>query len=242
MDMSLASGAMSGLNSMVGAYFGNKASKYTADASNKIRAINNQTAMVVSQRNAVLSGMQRWAQGVRNDRVYEGVAANQEALAVNFNRARDARTRQNFSVNIQQAEESGRQAAAAAASGVSGSIVDVIDMTTRLRNGIQNIARIEAEDQMVVDYGKQEFAQRWALLDSLDYSLIFDNMEQLDFGHTEAKSVNPLSAGVAGILGTKGAYGAIATGISNFFNTPSTGNSSLDGFLTLNDNFSTTKV
>jgi len=188
-----------------------------ANSSNIIRAINNQTAQVVSKRNAVLTGLQRWAQGVRNDRVYESIGKSQEALAVNFNRSRDARTRANFAVNVRNAEEQGRMQAAAAASGITGSVVDVINTTNVLKQNMVRTATLDAERSINYDQQKREFDQRLALLDQLDNTLIFDNMERLDFGVTQPRqTTDPLAAAAAGV-GVKG-FQAIGSAVGNFFN------------------------
>ena len=198
MDMSLASAGTSMASSLIGAYYGNKTAKAQADAANKIRAGNNAVTAVVNTRNTAITGLQKWRQSVSNSRVYEAVAANQEALAVNFNRARDAKARSNFSTNIKQAEESGRQQAAAAASGITGSVVDVIDSTSRIRAGMERVANIRSENQTLGDFQKREFAQRWATLDSLDYSLIFDNQAIMDTGNNVAQQTNLFGAAISG--------------------------------------------
>lgn len=224
-DYSMAAGGWASAGSAVGSGIASfitasaqaDVAEIQANSSNIIRQINNSTTRVVNQRNAVLTGMQRWAQGVRNDRVYEAVGKTQEALAINFNRARDARTRGNFAQNIRNAEESGRMAAAAAASGITGSVVDVINTTNVLKQNMQRTAVMDAEHQINYDEGKKEFDQRLALLDQMDHTLIFDNLERIDFGNTTARqTTNPLAAAAAGI-GVKG-FQALGTAAGNFFN------------------------
>lgn len=215
-DFSLASvGAQA-----VGAYLSANASANVAAnqarATATIRAGNNEVNQTIDARNAVLTATQRWAQKVRNSRVYEAAGNNQEALTTNFNRSRDARTRQNFATSIRQAEESGRQQAAAAASGVTGSVVDVIDMTTQLRNGMQEVARVEAEKQITYDYKKQEYQQRLATLDSLDFSVILDNPSIMQSTQsTPQYTSNAWSAALSTLL-TKDNISAIGNSISNF--------------------------
>ena len=197
-DMSLALAGVGAVSSAIATYSANQVAGIQANAANVIRAGNNKVTKATNARNAVLTDTQRWAQGVRNRRVYESVGAQQEALAVNFNRARDTRTRQNFATNIRQAEESGRQAAGAAASGITGSVVDIIDMTTQLRNGMQNEARLQAENQIVGDFKRTEVRQRLALTDQLDFSVIFDNPAILDAGTNVAQTSSVFSAAFAG--------------------------------------------
>jgi hypothetical protein len=198
MDMSLVSGGYSAFNSVVSAYFGNQAESYKADAANQIREGNNAVLAKVNERNSAITALQRWRQGVANSRVYEAVKANQDALTANFNRARDQRARANFATNIRGAEESGRQQASAAASGITGSVVDVIDMTSRLRRGIETTATRQAEKQMTYDFDKQQLATRLATLDTLDYSVILDNQQIMDYGRNQAKTTNLFGAAISG--------------------------------------------
>lgn len=216
MDASQAAGGYAAMgqaaSSFITAWGNSQTAKIQANSANTIRAINNGTVKVVNERNAAVSSLQRWSQTVRNSRVMEAVENNQEALAVNFNRARDARTRQNFAANIRDAEQSGRMQAAAAASGVTGSVVDVLDQTMRLKTALQTQARDETEKQIGFDYNKQELAQRLATMDQLDHTLIFDNIQLFDQRNTlPASTANPFSAAIAG-MGTKGIQASV-----NFF-------------------------
>lgn len=220
MDMSLASAGIGAVTGFANSLINNSAARHQAAAANQIREGNNAVTVKVNARNAAVTSLQRWRQGVSNSRVYEAVAANQEALATNFNRARDSKTRSNFSASVRAAEESGRQQASAAASGITGSVVDVINMTSTLRRGIEQQASLEAEGQMASDFNKQEFAQRWATLDSLDYSLIFDNQQIMDYGRNVAVTTNPFAAAIQGAIGSAGGLKGVANGLANFsFNT-----------------------
>lgn len=239
MDMSLISGMYSAVSGAYSAYSANSLASAQTDNANKIRAGNNTVTGAVNERNASITALQRWRQGVANSRVYEAVASNQEAMAVNFNRVRDQKARTNFSASIRQAEESGRQQAMAAVSGVTGSVVDVIDTTSRMRRGMEQQANVQSENYMLSDFNKAEFAQRWATLDSLDYSAIFDNTQIMDLGSNTAKQTSVLGAA----LGGKDTLKNLSNGLASFnFNSTSKGGDSLDAFLSLNDNFSSIKV
>lgn len=198
MDMSLVSGGFSAANGLISAYYGNKVEGIKADAANKIRAGNNAVLAEVNKRNAGLSGLQRWRQEVSNSRVMEAVATNQDALAINFNRSRDARTRANFATNIRNAEESGRQQAAAAVSGVTGSVVDVINMTSRLKQNIERQTVVDTERQINYDFNRKQTAVRLATMDALDFSLIFDTTANLDYGSNTPKTTNLFGAMISG--------------------------------------------
>lgn len=233
-----AQGATSFITGYIAANAANDVADIQAKTANIIRAGNNKVVEAENKRNAVLTGMQRWAQETRNKRVYESIENNQEALAVNFNRSRDQRTRSNFAQTIRNAEEQGRLAASAAASGVTGSVVDNIAMTATMRAGMEDIARQRAEGQMTYDFTKREGQQLVAGLDQLDYSPIFDNPRGLDYGVNVARTQNALVAG----LTNNGALKDLVQGGSSFFNFNTPKQDSLDAFLTLNDNFSQSKV
>lgn len=238
MDASLVNAGYGAISGAITASANRSVAATLAGASNNIRMVNNQTARVVAERDAVLTGMQRWAQNVRNQRTYESIAQHQEALTINFNRARDTRTRQNFAANVAEAEEQGRFAAAAAASGVTGSVVDIIDSTAALKRNMIDAARVEQENQAVYDERNTEFRTQWALMDQMDYGLIFDAQAKLDYGTTQTQQTPGVLSSAIGGMGVKGLQ-AIGTSLGNFFSSPSGGSSSLDGFLALNDNFGT---
>lgn len=216
MDAGLISAGFGMLNGAIAQSGANAVARIQAGASNNIRAINNQTRQHITARNAALTSLQRWAQSVRNSRVTESIERTQEALTTNFNRQRDARTRANFATSTRQAEEQGRFAAAAATSGVTGSVVDVIDMTSRVRNNIQNEQRLAEENQLLLDENQTEFRSRWALLDNMDYSLIFDNPEILDAGTTQAQTGSVVGAAIggAGQRGLQSIVGAIGSAMA----------------------------
>ena len=220
MDASLYGAAAGAIVGVINANTANQISRTNARTSNALRDLNNQTLSVVNQRNATLTSLQRWAQDVRNSRVDEAIGRTQEALTVNFNRNRDARTRANFSDNIRQAEEAGRIQASAAVSGVTGSVVDVIDYTRRLKNGIKNNARVAMEGQIVSDEADKEFEARWALEDQKDHSIIFDNPQVLDYRTNTATESSLLSAGLAGAIQGGGGLKQVAGAFSGFFKEP----------------------
>lgn len=199
-----------------------KDAKAAAQTARGIRAANNAGTAAWNAANAEVTKLQRWAQGVRNSRVYERVGKTQEALAVNFNRSRDARTNANFADNIRQAEEAGRMQAAAAASGVTGSVVDVIDRTRMVRNNIADTIRVRNENAIASDYEQTEFDTRWAILDQLDKGLILDNAQMLDYTQTpEPVTQSPFSAAVGTLFANGGKnYQALAGGVKSFFKEP----------------------
>jgi len=234
----MAQGVTSFLTGMIEADAANDIAEIQANTANIIRQGNNSVVAAENQRNAVLTGMQRWAQETRNKRVYEGIQNNQQALAVNFNRQRDARTRSNFAQTVRNAEEQGRLAASAAASGVTGSVVDNIHMTATLRQGMEEVARRRSEQQAGFDYTTRQTQQILAGLDQLDFSPIFDNPRGLDYQVNTPQTQNSILAG----LSKNNALKDIVQGGTSLFSFAEPKSDSLDAFLTLNDNFSQVKV
>lgn len=228
-DFSMAGGAYAGAGAAAGqavagaitAHFANESAQIAAAGANAVRATNNATNAAIASVGTSISALQRWTQGVRNSRVYENVGRSQEALAVNFNRSRDAKANANFADSLRQAEASGRQQAAAAASGVTGSVVDVLDMSLQLKNHLQDVARVKAENYAVGDYEQAEFQQRWAILDSLDNSLILDTPAKVDYATNTARQTSVLGAALGSI--DKKGYQEIGTSASKFFNFGNTG-------------------
>lgn len=212
MDASLVAGGFNFLSGAITQSFANGAAKYQAATANNIRAGNNRVIDVANERNAILTATQRWAQTVRNSRVYENLTEVQAAQGSNFNRQRDARTKSNFAANVKFAEEDGRQAAAAAASGVTGSVVDVINTTSRVRKGIEEASRLQDEEYIDEDYKHAEFRTNLIAKDSIDYGIIFDNEQLHDFGNNIAKTGSVISAGLA----NNGALKQLTQGLSTF--------------------------
>jgi hypothetical protein len=231
MDISTASSGMSIASTIVGNYYANKVAGIQADTANYVRGLNNKVVTAVNTRDNAITGLQRWRQGVRNSRVYEGAAKDQEASEVNYARSKDARARASFSDQVRFAEEEGRMAASAAASGVTGSVVDMLNATSRLRKGMQDTVQSENSRLADSDHQRQLHATYWANLDQLDYSLILDNPRSVDF-KTDTPATKSLLSGVSG-KDVKG----VAQGVDFSFSSAK-GSDSLDAFLALNDNFS----
>lgn len=220
MDASIYGAVAGAVSGAIETYGRNQVARINANLQNDVRNINNQTRTVINERNATLTGLQRWAQSVRNSRVDEQIGRTQTALAVNFNRSRDARTRANFADSIRQAEEAGRMQAAAASSGITGSVVDIVNSTARLKNGIKQQARIQEENQAAGDFDQLAFETRWALEDQKDHSLIFDSVNTLDYNTTVPFQSSVLSAAFAGGAQGGGGLSQIGSAVSSFFNTP----------------------
>ena len=229
MDISTASSGMSIASTVVSNYYANRVAGIQADTANSIRGINNSVLAYTNARDAAITGLQRWRQTVHNSRVYENTAKDQEASEVNYARSKDARARASFSDQIRFAEEEGRMAASAAASGITGSVVDMLNATSRMRKGITDTAQAENNRLADSDHQRHLKSTYWANLDQLDYGLILDNPRSVDFRNDTAQTRSL----VAGISGKD--VKTFAQGVD--FSFKPTGASSLDGFLALNNNF-----
>lgn len=232
MDASIYGAVAGAVSGAIETYGQNQVARINANLQNDVRSINNQTRTVQNERNAAITSLQRWAQTVRNSRVDEQIGRTQTALTVNFNRSRDARTRANFADSIRQAEEAGRMQAAAASSGVTGSVVDILNNTRALKNGMKAVARVDAENQALGDFNQLEFETRWALEDQKDNSLIFDNTNVLDYNTTIPYQSSVISAAFAGGAKGGGGMSQIGSAVSSFFNTPQ--DNSIFGMLNTN--------
>lgn len=236
-DMGLYSAGLSAIGSLAQGWATAGIASAQAAASKRITAANNKATAAINSRNEVLTGIQRWQQQVRNKRVLTKVENDQESSEVNYQRQMDMRTQQGFAMNIKAAEQSGRQQAAAAASGVTGSVVDVIDGTSVLRQHIAQKAFDTTNSQLSYDHQRQQTSQRLADLDQMDYSIILDNNVLQDYTQTVQQRTSVLPGFTA-----KDAI-ALGKGLADFSFSGSSGSSdSLDAFLTLNDNFSSVQV
>lgn len=180
MDLSMASSLGGVISNVIATDSANQVSRIKAGAESYIRGKNNEVVAEENKRDAVLTGFQRWKQSVYNSRVTQNAATDQDMLTTNYNRQRDVRARGSFATQVQYAEQSGRMQAQAAASGVTGSVVDVLNMTLQMKQGQQDTQFAEATRQMDYDEGQREFTTYWADMDKMDTSIILDNQRVSD--------------------------------------------------------------
>lgn len=126
----------------------------------------------------------RWAQSVNNQRRLEAGGKQLEVNAINFGRQLDAAVTSGFSQSIGAAEAAGRAGVAAAFSGISGDVVDSVNLSTRIRDRM-----VREQTQKNVEMAKWDFAQRQALtatqtIRGLDSSYILDNLDYT-MGYTQ---------------------------------------------------------
>ena len=145
----------------------NEANAY---ASNLVRGANNKLA-------AARSTLAYYNQSVNNKRLLENAGSAAEAATVNFRRQRDAGLTSSVEEQIAAAEREGAQASAAAFSGLTGGVVDVVRAATTLRQ-----SRIQQRTESMLkfaDYDASKQAARimqagWDSLDTSDLTATMD--------------------------------------------------------------------
>lgn len=155
-----------------------------AYANNLVRAANNELK-------ASRASLSRYTQGENNARVLENTGSALEVAAINYRRARDSASGDDFENQIAFSEQAGAQAAAAALSGLTGGVADMVNGTTALRK-----ARLQQRSDQAMKQGDWDAAQRnrqiaqagWDSLDSseiaadLDYSVDIAAKQQVTGG------------------------------------------------------------
>lgn len=150
----------------------NKVNEANTYARNLMRGANNE---LVAKRGSLA----RWVQVENNNRTLKETGSALEAAAVNYRRARDEGMRGSLEQQIGFSEQAGAQAAASAASGLTGGVSDVVAGTMALRR-----ERIEGAQADKVKAGEFDAARQQANilaagLSALDNSSIIDD---LDYG------------------------------------------------------------
>lgn len=109
-------------------------------ANNRLSAasaeVNEQLRKGSNQAKAAENALDLWSQSVNNARKQTAVGNALEAQAVSIGRQLDQAVRGKFSGSIREAEQAGGQAAAAAAAGLEGSVVDRVAGATQLRRQV----------------------------------------------------------------------------------------------------------
>ena len=173
----------------------NIVSEANAWASNLVRGANNQLA-------AARGSLARNVQSINNQRALDNMGSNVEAALVNYRRARDSATQDDFETQLQLAEQAGAQAAAGALSGLTGGVADIVAGTTALRK--QRIQQRSAEAMKQGDWDASRRAKQIAQAgyDSLDHSEITDNIDQsIDVAVKQSSNSSALGAVLSGVTG-----------------------------------------
>lgn len=181
----------------------NRVRKAQADAEDVLRPARNQAA-------AAQNSLSLWSQSVNNKRRARTVGLQMEADTVNSGRRRDTGLSQAFSGGIRSAERAGAQAAAAASSGVSGNVVDMVAGATALRRKIGEQAVANTENMADYDMRRRAAELSHQLVTGMDTSTVMSGM---DYNGTILQQQHAQSTGM--ILGNAAAsLGAIFVGAS----------------------------
>lgn len=179
-----AQGLLGGYSAEAQAAVQNTLNKANADATNKVRGARNTLAVAkgrLARANQIESNRRILAQGNRQ----------RDASMVNYLRMRDASTTADFEGQIQMAEQAGAAAAAQALSGVTGSVVDMVNTTTRLRNARTQAAIKQRDKSLSMDAANEQANIQRATIESLDTSSIMDELDyNVDFAMTVSRQGN----------------------------------------------------
>ena len=189
------------------------AGRATAKANNRISAVNTETGNRLRQYKNVASAaqtsLQRWQQSVNNQRVMNAGGDQLNASTQNFLRSVDARTFQDINQSISDSEQLGAQSAQQGAQGMMGGVTDMVDTSTRIRQGLVSQLTKTAKDQARYDQTVRAGIILSQTVQSMDSSLIVDS---LDFSADYAQKTPVLSHWANAIQGAGSAFGATGQG------------------------------
>lgn len=152
-----------------------------AAAGNKVR-----TARNAAQ--AAQNSLARWVQSVNNNRALDAGGQALEANSVNFRRASDAGVREDFLTSLQSAEQAGMSAAMAAAAGIDGQVVDMVNSSVALRDSIVQQQTADYRGMQSYDATRRAASIMQQTVGGLDSSLILDSFDtSIDVGQEFAK-------------------------------------------------------
>lgn len=157
---------------------GNRVGRANMEAANRVRMSNNKFS-------AARASFQRWSQVENNKRVLDGAGEAIAANVQNFVRQDKVRTAESFEQSIRDAEQQGAQAAAASASGLTGSLVDGVSAATALRRSRVNESVRQMGEYARYDAGKRAGTILEAGIRGLDSRLIFDGIDYNNNVHTD---------------------------------------------------------
>ena len=166
----VAMGALNTYSQSQQAKANNRVRRAQAEAEDKLRPAKNQAA-------AAQSSLALWSQSVNNQRRARGIGGQLEAGTVNQLRGKDQMVAQTFSGSIRGAELAGAQAAAAAASGVSGNVVDMVAGATALRRRIGEESAARTVGMMDSDFARRTAELSSQLVSGLDMSTTMAGMD-----------------------------------------------------------------
>lgn len=178
----------------IAGYFHNDSINAEIDSANRISASNAKAGNIVRQAQNALKaaqgGLARWVQSVNNNRRLDAGAGALEANIVNYRRGRDALGREEFGQSIRRAEVAGGAAAQQAFAGVTGSVVDMVNGSTALRDSIVREDLKQRGEFLDFDAAHRAGTIMHQTVQGLDGSVILDS---LDYNVEVAKSSPLLS-------------------------------------------------
>lgn len=148
----------------------NRVTAANAAAGNKVRGASNQLA-------AAQGALARWSQSLDNRRKLRAGGNVLEATTVNSLRQQDAGIVSSFSDQIRSAEAIGAAQAAQAAAGVGGDVVDMVNVSTSLRNSIVAQRTQDLQRMGAWDTGRQLGGIMQQMTASLDSSMILEGLD-----------------------------------------------------------------
>lgn len=120
-----------------------------------------------------------WMRSVSNQRTVEAAGDAYNAMSTNLGRTMDQAVTGSLQRRIQAAEQMGAISAQAAAAGVGGSTVDLINGTMRLRNAMLNEEITKQEGQATYDQLLQRAGVMDNAYDQWDYTLNMDSSNEM---------------------------------------------------------------
>lgn len=186
---------------VAGAY-GNKATQNAAANNTRLSALNaetgNRTRQARNVAQAAQSGLQRFVQSLNNQRALKAGGDAQGANEINYRRYKDSLGSQNLSRQVGDSEQAGAAAAAQAAAGIEGSVVDMVNTSTALRSALVNDQLIKQGDMIDYDHARRAGNIAAETIGGLDNSLILDNLDyNVDFAQV-APRISSFAAAVRG--------------------------------------------
>jgi hypothetical protein len=123
------------------------------------------------------SALARWTQNTQNSRRLKAGGQALEANTVNTYRQLDAKEYKDFSGQIAQSEQAGMSAVSAAAAGIGGGVVDMVNASTALRNSIVDHQSEQQGLRFISDSQRRAGNIMSQTIGGLDSSIIFDSLD-----------------------------------------------------------------
>ena len=155
--------------------------------------LTNETRVMANVREHAIGSLSRWVQSVNNNLALRAGGKALEANTVNARKAKDYRTERRFSSSLSEAEALGAASAAKGASGLNGSVVDMVAGTVALRSSIVNEQLRKqgiSEDDASAQRAGMIMSQ---MVNGLDNSIIYPNRDNNVNVAQEVKSPSAIS-------------------------------------------------